>query len=352
MEALEAGAFGISAGIMYTPECFSTQEEFVRLLRAAAPYSRIFATHIRGEGDSMPDSVKEVMEISHFKSVGCKNWNRAIYQAIELVESSGQDVTADFYPYTGGATTLLSLFPPTVLQEDLSAVLRSLATPAGRKTMRRELSHPRKDWDNMVEAIGWERIFVSSVQQASSLRWVGKNMRDAAARDAAAEAGYEDPVEFMCRLAYEENGKVGIVVMSMTQSDVDAVARLPWSMVISGALYGNMKTPHPRLYGAFPRVIHDLVLDRHVLSMSAAVRKMTAQPAERFGITGRGRLLPGYTADINLFSPGELRDNATFSSPVRLSSGMRRVLLAGRTALLDGNVTDVPEGTILVKENV
>lgn len=355
-QALEAGAFGISAGIMYTPECFSTEEEFIRLLQAATPYGRIFTTHIRGEGDGMLASVAEVMaisrkaqlplNISHFKSVGCKNWDRAIYQAIALVENSGQDVTADFYPYTGGATTLLSLFPPTVLQEELSSVLRSLAGPAGRETMRRELSRPHKGWDNMVEAIGWERILISSVHQASNQGWIGKNMSEA-----AKEAGCGDPVEFMCRLAYEENGKVGIVVMSMAQSDVDAVARLPWSMVISDSLYGDMKMPHPRLYGAFTRVIRDLVLDRHVLRMETAIHKMTAQPAERFGITGRGRLVPGCAADINIFSPEKLYDHATFSAPSQLSSGMQRVLLGGRTAFLDEDVTKSPRGTVLVKEN-
>ena len=130
----------------------------------------------------------------------------------------------------------------------------------------------------------------------------------------------------------KEEGNVSIINLCMDQEDCDTVARLPWSMIISDALYGAGGKPHPRLYGAFAKAIHDLVFQRRVLALEEAIRKMTSQPAARYGLQGRGLIREGYFADLCLFDPGRLQDKATYADPCRLAEGMDLVLVNGQVA--------------------
>lgn len=336
-EGLEAGAAGLSMGIMYQPECYSSRAEMVELFQAAAPFGRPLACHIRGEGDNLVSSVKEIIEItnqagiplniSHFKATGVKNWGKEIHKAIEVIETAraaGQDVTVDFYPYCGGSTTLISLLPPSVMEDSVEATLKKLGTKQGKEELKREIYREHPGWDNMVTAIGWERILLSSVNREENRRFAGMNFREA-----AAAAGYGEPADFCSDLLLEEQGKVGIIVLSMSQEDVDTVARLPYSMVISDSLYGVSDCPHPRLYGSFPKIIREYVRERGVLTMEEAVKKMTLLPAARLSLEGRGMIKEGFHADINLFDPAKVRDYAVYENPKQLSTGFRMILVEG-----------------------
>lgn len=336
-EGLDAGAVGVSMGLMYQPECYSSKEEILDLLSAATPYHRLVTCHIRGEGDNLIPSVKEVIElakraelplnISHFKATGVKNWNKNIHQAIELIEearAAGQDVTVDFYPYCGGSTTLLSLIPPSVMEANMEALFLKLSKEDGKNEMKREVYKEHQGWDNMVTAIGWERILISSVTKEENRKYTGLNFKDASEK-----AGYSDPCELMCELLVEEVGKVGIIVLSMSNDDVDTVAKLPYSIVISDALYGVSDSPHPRLYGSFPKIIREFVMERGILTLENAIQKMTDLPAKRLQISGRGKIATGNFADINIFDPKQLKDHATFDKPKQLCTGFSYVLSDG-----------------------
>lgn len=342
-EGLEAGAAGLSMGIMYQPECYSARAEIQELISAAAHFGRPLACHIRGEGDNLVSSVKEVIEvtgaagvplnISHFKATGVKNWGSEIYKAIELIDAAraaGQDVTVDFYPYCGGSTTLISLLPPAVMEDSVEMTLKKLGTERGKEELRREIYREHTGWDNMVTAIGWERILLSSVTKEANRKFTGKNFREAASL-----AGYEEPADFCSDLLAEEQGKVGIIVLSMSQEDVDTVARLPYSMVISDSLYGVSDCPHPRLYGSFPKIIREYVRERGVLTMEEAVKKMTLLPAKRLSLEGRGMIKEGYHADINVFDPEKVRDYAVYENPKQLCSGFRMIMVDGTIAVSD-----------------
>lgn len=342
-EGLEAGAAGLSMGIMYQPECYSARAEIQELISAAVPFGRPLACHIRGEGDNLVSSVKEVIEvtgaagvplnISHFKATGVKNWGSEIYKAIELIDAAraaGQDVTVDFYPYCGGSTTLISLLPPAVMEDSVEMTLKKLGTERGKEELRREIYREHTGWDNMVTAIGWERILLSSVTKEANRKFTGKNFREAASL-----AGYEEPADFCSDLLAEEQGKVGIIVLSMSQEDVDTVARLPYSMVISDSLYGVSDCPHPRLYGSFPKIIREYVRERGVLTMEEAVKKMTLLPAKRLSLEGRGMIKEGYHADINVFDPEKVRDYAVYENPKQLCSGFRMIMVDGTIAVSD-----------------
>lgn len=354
-EALSAGAVGLTTGIMYQPECYSAKEEFIQLISAAAPWHRPLSAHIRGEGDNLVPSVREIIDlakradvplnISHFKATGVKNWGKNIHEAIEIIDAArakGQDITVDFYPYCGGSTTLVSLLPPAIMQNSMAQTLQMLATQSGRAALRREIYAQHDGWDNMVTAIGWQRIVISSVTKPENKRFANMDFEAAAKL-----AGYDEPSDFMCDLLTEENGKVSIILLSMSQEDVDTVARLPYSMVISDSLYGVCDSPHPRLYGSFAKIIREYVNERGVLTMEQAIRKMTAMPAKRICLAGRGEIQAGAFADICVFDEKAFRDNADYPTPRKLCTGLKAVLINGIQTLSDDTVISRSAGTTI-----
>lgn len=344
-EAMAAGACGVSLGIMYRPECYTTPQEYDAILAPAARRGGILCTHIRGEGDSLVASVQEVIDIaaragmplniSHFKATGVHNWGKAIFRAIECIEAArakGQPVTADFYPYDGGSTTLLSLLPPSLLES--TPDLRVFGTRAGCDDLRAALKQQHPGWDNMAQSIGWERIRISSAALEQNRAAQGKSVAKL-----AQEWGMSEPADVVARLLAEENGRTGVIVMSMDWMDVRTVAALPYTALISDALYGGGGSPHPRLYGAFPRFLHRMVQQDALMPMEQAIHKMTAMPAQRMGLVGRGRIAPGYAADLAVFAPEEFCDTATYADPCRLAQGLRQLLVNGTPVLQDGAVS-------------
>lgn len=339
-DALEKGAVGVSAGIMYLPECYNSTEDYARMLAPMGKYKVPLCVHIRGEGDSMVDSIKEVIdigkkigcpvEISHFKSCGMANWRKEIHRAIALIEEArkeGQDVTCDFYPYEGGSTALTTMVPPAFVAGDMNHALERMGTKEGVEEFCKSLEVNYDDWDNFAITLGWDRILISGVNKKSNQKFVGKMVSEA-----AKEYGFESDGAFVAWLLHDENGKVAIINMSMCQDDIDTVAKLPYSNVISDSIYAVTDTPHPRMYGAFPKIIREYVEERHVFTMAEAIRKMTSQPAERMGIAGRGQIKEGFYADINIFDTKEFKDRATFEEPVQLATGLSCCYVNGKLA--------------------
>lgn len=343
-DAMKEGAAGVSVGIMYLPECYSSTGEFARLLEPVGRYGGLVTAHIRGEGDSMVDSVKEMIEIgrkagcaveiSHFKSCGMANWRKEIHRAIALIEearAAGQDVTCDFYPYEGGSTALTTMVPPVYVRGDMNGALKRMGTPEGVKEFQEACSVPYDDWDNFAITLGWDRILISGVVREHNEKFLGMTVTE------AAEAfGFEDAAACAAYLMHDEDGRTAIINMSMCQEDIDTVAKLPYSVVISDSIYADTNTPHPRMYGAFPKIIREYVKERGIYTMEEAIRKMTSLPAARMKLEGRGRLEEGCFADINIFDPGKFRDNATFSNPAVKAEGLSCCIINGCVALKDG----------------
>ena len=358
-EAMACGALGVSLGFMYLPEYYTTSEEEIRVIAPAAKAGGVLTTHVRGEGDSLVASVREVLDIarragirlhiSHLKATGIRNWNRGIHEAIALLEDAraqGEPVTADFYPYAGGSTTVFSLIPPTVTRQSNEGTLRYLATAAGKRALREEIARDHAGWDNMALSIGWDRILVAGTGLPEHAGYAGRSVLALAQAE-----GYGEPSDFICDLVVAESGQVTVIVLSMDERDVDTVARLPYTALISDALYGGGGNPHPRLYGAFPRLIRDFVLARNIRPMETAVRKMTGLPASILGLSQRGLLRPGYRADLAVFDPADLRDHATYEDSRRLSTGMERLLMDGQTVFVNGKPTDNHAGRVLRRES-
>ena len=293
-EALQAGAIGLSLGLMYAPGSYTPREELAELCSVLSHYDGLLATHIRGEGNSLIPSIEEViwiaersgvpLQISHLKAAGGGNWG-SVTKAMEIIEearSRGLDVTCDVYPYTAGSTSLTTLLPPWALEGGVSKTLERLGDPTSRERIKAELTQEHDDWDNLVASTGWDSVYISSSSRDHEANLAGKNVVE------ISESRGIDPEDCMMNLLLEQDGKVSIVFFHMAGSDVEQVIGWERSLIASDSLHDQAEKPHPRLYGTFPHVLARCVREKKLLSLEEAVRKMTSFPARRFNLGKRG----------------------------------------------------------------
>ena len=340
-DALKHGAPGVSLGVMYLPEYYTSADEYAQMLAPVGEAGSLITAHIRGEGSTLVDSVAEIisiarragcaLEISHFKCCDMSRWRRDIHSAIALIDAAraaGQDVAVDFYPYDGGSTALTTLLPPVFVNGNMKEALARLGTGEGVQAFREASRRHYPDWDNSAVQLGWDRIIISGVVREENRRFLGMTV------EAAARAfGYEDPEALAAHLMHSEAGKTAIITRSMCQDDIDAVARLSYSTIISDAIYAETDTPHPRMFGAMPRAVRQYAVERRLLPLEEVIRKMTQMPARRMGLAGRGELKAGYFADVAMFDADSFRDQATYDDPTRLATGLDLLLINGKTAV-------------------
>src|SRR5215204_1569699 len=352
-EGLQAGAIGLSLGLMYAPGSFTSAEELAELCSVLPRYDGLLATHIRGEGDSLIPSIAEVswiaerdsctLQISHLKAAGTSNWG-SVTEAMELVEdarSRGLDVTCDVYPYTAGSTSLTTLLPPWALEGGISRTLERLRDPDSRKRIGEELRREEDEWDNLVASSGWDSVYISSLGKASDASLEGKNVAE------ISESRGVDPAECMMDLLLEQDGKVTIVFFHMADADVELVLKWDNSLIASDSLHDQARKPHPRLYGTFPRLLAKYVREEKLLTLEEAVRKMTSFPARRFKLDGRGLLAPGYAADMVVFDPETISERATYDDPKRFPEGISHVLVNGTPVIECGVHRDEKTGKVI-----
>ncbi|MDR1640548.1 MAG: amidohydrolase family protein [Clostridiales bacterium] len=353
-EAMEAGAAGVSMGLMYQPECWASEKELSAIAREASRFGKLLVMHIRNEGGELSRSVTEAiriaqisevrLNISHFKVTGKKNWGSGIQEAIELVESaraSGADVTVDFYPYDAGATTLLSVLPPTVPANSESD-LAELATDSGKRFLAQEMEKSHEGWENMAKEIGWDAIVISSVSRPDNQWMLGKSVAGIAGR-----LGVKDPVQLVAELLASENGTVGIILHSMSFEDVKAISKLDYAALISDSLYGGGSRPHPRLYGSFPKFLQQFCLESKLMPPEIAIKKMTSMPAKRVGLLNQGCILPGYRADLLVFKLPDFISRADWNDPCQLASGLKWGFIGGKLAVDSGRLTGARNGIVV-----
>ncbi|HTX53170.1 MAG TPA: D-aminoacylase [Candidatus Baltobacteraceae bacterium] len=356
-ESMEAGAFGMSTGLVYPPGLYSATEELIALSRVARRYGGYYASHMRGEANPVVESVKEVLriaeetgipiQISHHKAAGRENWGkvRITYALIEAAARQ-QDVSFDIYPYTAGSANLSQLVPPWAHVGGPEAMQARLQEPAHRPRILHDMVHGIPDWNNFFR-IDWRDIRLAYVH-AERNRWMqGLSVHDAAERQG------RDPVELAVDLIVADGNRTTMVNFVMAEEDVDFLLPKPESMIGSdgrsftpGGPTGGGH-PHPRSYGAFPRVFARYVREKRVLTLESAVHKMTGRPARKLGLARRGELKPGYNADLVLFDPAAIRDCATFEKPHQFAAGIHWVVVNGHPALDNGALSSRLTGEVL-----
>ncbi|MBS4204511.1 N-acyl-D-amino-acid deacylase family protein [Lederbergia citrea] len=352
-EGLKAGAIGLSIGLLYAPGSYSSKEEIAELCSILPKYNGLFSTHIRGEGNSLISSIKEViwiaqtagvpLHISHLKAAGKRNWG-LVQEAMEVITDArekGLDVTCDVYPYSASSTMLLTVLPPWVLEGGVQHTLERFKDREIRKKIREELSHEQTEWDNLVCSTGWENVVISSVQTDKNRSLEGKNIAE------ISEIRGTHPVDCVLDLLSEEGGNVSIVYFLMSDDDVSQVIRWDHSLIASDSLHCDTGKPHPRLYGSFPRVFAKYVRDDGLLSLEQAVRKITSFPVRRFKLGNRGLIVPGYAADLVVFNPDTIQDEATYQNPKKYPNGISHVWVNGKMTMENGVHTKAREGVFI-----
>ena len=338
--ALEQGAIGLSSGLEYVPGIYTPPQELVELARIVARRGGLYASHLRNEEERLVESVREACEVgrttgvrvqvSHLKAAGRANWGSQgeALAVIERARASGVDVMADAYPYTAYSTTLQILLEPWSREGGSEAIVARLKDPDQRARMRREIGpHVQR------EPGDFDLIVISSVGAPECQPCVGKNIVQ------IAEMWSVEPAEAYMRLLELSKGDVGFVGHGMSEDNVERVLAHPLVMVGSDgrsmAPTGRAldDRPHPRSYGTFPRVLEHYVRERRLFDLATAVRKMTSMPAERAGLRDRGRVEPGFAADLVLFDAERVADRATFDDPQRYPTGIEHVFVNGELAV-------------------
>ncbi len=357
-QAMEQGAWGLSTGLEYTPSGYADVDELAAVTEVLKEYGGFYATHLRNEGDRLQEAVAEAIEVgertgvpvqlSHHKAEGRQNWGK-VRETLRLVEEArarGVDVQLDQYPYTAFQTSMAVQFLPAWANVgDVETVLARLTDPAQRKLIVEDVLCNHADWADLSENSPWNRVEIGACRSNRTLQ--GRTIGDL-----AREQG-RNPIELVMDLIVSERGYISAINFAIDEADIAYVMRHDLTMIGSDAVgtcprgrMGEDKV-HPRSYGTFPRVLGRYVRERGTLSEPEAIRKMTALPAERLGLRDRGRLCQGCFADIVVYDPATVRDNATFESPHQYSSGIELVMINGRVVWESGAATGELAGRVL-----
>ncbi len=343
-QGMSDGAWGMSTGLIYVPSSFASTEEITEIAKIVAKHGGIYASHIRGEGLNLLESIDEALRIgrdaqcpvhvSHFKSSGRESWGlvREAARVIAAARASGRIVTADQYPYNASSTSLGATVLPSSAREGSSDDLKERLDKEAPR-MRGLIA------DRIAKADDGQAIRIASYKVNPS--WVGK--------DLATIAQSENRPIVDIAVEILQNGGASVVKFSINEQDVRHVMKIDWVATASdgGAKLPGATKPHPRNYGTFPRKLAYYSLQENVIPLEQAVRSMTGLPAEILSMHDRGLIRDGQAADITIFNPDTLKDTATFDDPHRYAEGIEYVFVNGKPALVQGKYTGALAGKAL-----
>ncbi len=368
-EALEAGAFGLSSGLVYPPGRYAETWELVELCRVVAEHGGLYATHVRGERETLIEAVKEAIKIGeeagvpvqishHPAKIGAWGRSRETLSLIDEARARGLDITCDLHTYLAGSTGLSALLPPWAQEGGTERMMERLRDPEARRRIVMDMMEERAPGPGpcgLVKRGMWDRILLSSCRTNRGL--IGRSI------DEIARLWGLTPFEAYFKLLLEEEASGSIMGYYYDEGDIRAVLSHPTSMIGSdgyalapyGPLGGGLR--HPRSYGAFPMIFRKYVrgegmeplgdMGGRVLTMEEAVRKMTSLPAQRLGILDRGLLRIGMRADLVVLNPERVRDTATYLAPYQYPEGIEYVIVNGEVVIRRGMHTGALPGKVL-----
>ena len=343
-QAMREGAFGVGSGLFYAPQSYASTDEVIDVVSAAKPFGGVYDTHQRDESSysigllaSVRESIRIGCEsgltanIGHIKALGVDVWGKAdsVIRIMADARTRGCNVTADQYPWTASGTALrAALLPRWAEAGGNDSLTLRIADPVQRARMLSEMR------ENLRRRGGDSTILLTS-GDGNAKRFVGKTLKQVAveSRMPAAETALE-----MIRDGHD----MGIASFNMTEADIATFMRDPNVMTSSDGSPG-----HPRLYGTYPRKIRRYVLEQHVLTMERMVEASAGQVAAVYGLADRGLLRAGAFADVILFDPATIRDEATYLEPRKLATGIRWVFVNGVAAVQNGKPTSAMAGRAL-----
>jgi len=355
-ESMEEGAFGLSAGLIYSPGSFASTEEMSDVAAVLREYGGFFTIHIRNESNLLIESIEEAIQIaersgislhiSHLKAGGRPNWGK-VHGALAVMEEArerGVNITCDAYPYNAGMTTITALLPPWVLEGGVDRMLSRLADKRERARITESLKNSSAGFENWIGSIGWSNIRIAGCPP--DRRYEGMSLQEITGERKS------EPDEAFFDWMLEVGGNATMVLFSLYDDDVDTVIQHPLSCVVSDGWITSPKAggrPHPRGYGTFPRLLGRYVREKKLLRIEDAVRKITSMPASIMGLKDRGLVKEGYKADLVVFDPATILDRATFDDPHRFPEGIDLVMVNGQTAVDKNGLSGIRSGEVLRK---
>lgn len=360
-EAMDAGFWGFSTGLIYPPGVYASLDEIADIAREVHTAGGLYSTHMRDEGNHLLDAIEEAIEvasrtgvqlqISHLKAVGRKNWGkvRAALQRIDTARDNGLAVHTDFYPYEAASTFMTALLPPWVHDGGISAMVERLQTPETRLTMKSQMIAGVDGWWNpYLASEGWDKIIITSVVSEKNQRFEGLRVSDAARRVD------RDPFDFVFDLLIDERGGALMAAFLMSDSDLKLLAAYPNAAIGSDSVgvVSAGKRAHPRAYGSFVRFLGQYVRELKVITIEEGIRRMTSLPAGIMGLPDRGRITVGSAADIVVLDPEKISDQTSYAEPTRPPIGVAAVFVNGRQVVKEGKSTGARPGRILKHRRV
>ncbi|HET7530429.1 MAG TPA: D-aminoacylase [Mycobacteriales bacterium] len=354
-EEMADGALGIGTALIYAPERFARTDELLALCTVVGRHGGTYISHLRSEGDQFLECLDELLmlgrdggcraEVYHLKAAGRHNWPKMplAIEAIERARQTGQPVSANMYPYTAGGTALAASIPPRFHVGGPDALLARLADPEQRREMAAEMRQRSDDFENLLLGAGGDGIlFLDDLADGTPA--AGKRLSDL-----ARGFGMPDDADALLEVVARDPG-AGAAYFLMDEDNVRLGLAQPWVSIGSDAGAHQAIPPftesatHPRTYGTFARALGHYGRDVGLFGLAEGVRRMTSLPADNLGLRDRGRVVPGGFADLVVFDPQTYVDHATFADPHRYATGVRHVVVNGRVAVADGELTKQTPG--------
>jgi len=358
-EAMQEGAMGMSAALIYPPATYQTTEELIELCKVVAEYDGMYITHLRSEGSQFMEALDELIhimretgvtgEVYHLKAAGKMNWDKmeTAIEKIEAARAEGLKLTADMYTYPYSGTGLASCIPSWAHDGGFEKLIDRLKDSETREKIKSEMHLPSDEWENMFYENGADGILLAGFAKHELRKYQGKTLREIMKERGTSAA------DTVIDLIIEDNSRIFTLYFSMSEDNLRKQAQLPWVSFCSDA--GSLAPegaflsyhPHPRAYGSFARVIGKYVREEDVVTLQDAVRRLSGFAADNLKITGRGYLKPDYFADVVVFDPAKVQDHSVPGNPHQYSEGMVHVFVNGTQVLNDGEHTGSFPGRVV-----
>jgi N-acyl-D-amino-acid deacylase len=356
-EAMEDGAFGVTYALIYPPDSFVDTDEIVEVCKVLARYNGTYITHMRSEDEAILTALSEAMEIGersgagveiyHLKATGKASWHLMpeVMERITAARARGLDITADMYPYTASGTGFSAIIPNWVAEG--GQFYENLEKPDVRARLHIEMTDPESDYRGRARYAGIENVMPVGFRLPEHQDYVGRRLSE------IAELRNENWVDTVINLLLAERQSIATIYFMMSEDNVREQLKQPWIKISSDAggvdpSWAEPEGPlHPRGYGTFTRILGRYVREEGILTLEEAIRKSTSAVADRLSIRDRGTLRAGMIADVVVFDPETVTDNATFEQPHQLSTGIEHVWVNGVPVVANGTHTGATPGRFI-----
>jgi N-acyl-D-amino-acid deacylase len=355
-QAMKEGAVGVGSSLIYAPANFAETPELVALTREAARCGGMYISHIRDEGPKLLEAIDELVAISrqsgapaeiyHYKQAGKENWGKidAAVAKVNAARAAGLRITADMYTYPASSTGFDAAFPLWIQDGGLEKWVARLKEPKLRARAFADMHKPDASENTKIVLYDPDKVILVGFKTSKLKPLTGKTLAE------VAKMRGKSPEETAADLIVEDGTRIQVVYFSMSEDNVRRETALPWMSFGSDAdsrgPYGVFlkSSTHPRAYGNVARLLGHYVRDEKTTSLADAIRRLTSLPATNLSIRQRGSLKPGYYADVVVFDPATIRDNATFAKPQQLATGVENVFVNGVQVWRDGKHTGAKPG--------